>query len=62
MKKPSNKALHWTAVAPPLNRSVSQKDHQELLMAAETAGKRGLLFPKNSLNMVFIVKAVRDVV
>jgi hypothetical protein len=32
------------------------------LIAAETAGKRGLLLPKNSLNMVFIVKAVRDVV
>jgi hypothetical protein len=32
------------------------------LIAAETAGKQGLLFLKNSLNMIFIVKAVRDVV
>jgi len=29
MKKPSNKALHWTAVAPPLNRSVSQRDYMD---------------------------------
>ena len=31
-------------------------------MAAETARKRGLLFPTNLLNMIFIVRAVRDVV
>jgi hypothetical protein len=50
--------LSFVADRPPRPRIA----YQELLIAAETAGKQGLLFLKNSLNMIFIVKAVRDVV